>query len=80
MVRADANPIPNPIFCEGSPAMVELEVMVDRTSLQTVIEALAHICWLKAEHLEENWQDEQSARAWKRDARKLDRLVELIDG
>jgi hypothetical protein len=59
--------------------MVELEVMVDRISLQTVIEALAHICWLKAEHLQENWQDNAGARAWLKDAKKLDRVVEQID-
>lgn len=49
----------------------ELEDMVDRTSLEAVIEALADICADKDEHLRAAWQDVPSARQWEAAAIKL---------
>jgi len=46
---------------ENSPAMLVLEGIVDRTGLRNVLFALEHICFAKANHLEENWQDLKSA-------------------
>ena len=41
-----------PYFAEGTPAMVELESMVDKVGLSNVLYALAHIAFMKAEHLQ----------------------------
>ena len=49
-----------------------LEELVDQHSLATVLEALATICYGKAAHLRENWQDASSALEWDRAARYLD--------
>jgi hypothetical protein len=52
-----------------------LESLVDKYSLAQVIENLAEICYGKAEHLRTNWQDEQSAKYWERNGKRLDRLT-----
>ncbi len=51
-------------FSEGSEAMLQLEAMVDKVGTANVLYALEHICRAKVEHLETNWQDEQSAQWW----------------
>ena len=67
-----------PYFAEGTPAMVELEGMVDKVGLSNVLYALAHIAFMKAEHLQSNWQDKAGAKAWQGDARKLDAFASRI--
>jgi hypothetical protein len=68
-----------PFFAEGTPPMMALENMVDRVGLANVLYALGHICNAKANHIEENWQDQITAKAWLRDARKLDRWAAQIE-
>lgn len=51
--------------------MVNLEGMIDRTSLKIVLGMLVEICSLKAEHIEHNWQDEMLARDWAAARREL---------
>jgi N-methylhydantoinase B/oxoprolinase/acetone carboxylase alpha subunit len=41
-----------------------LEDLVDRYSLDEVIEILSEVCMDKAEHLRSNWDDPVSARWW----------------
>jgi hypothetical protein len=57
------------------PATV-LERLVDTHSIRFVICTLEMMCEMKAEHLETNWQDPASARAWRKLARKLAPAVE----
>jgi hypothetical protein len=68
-----------PFFAEGTPAMMALEDMVDRVGLANVLYALASICNAKANHIEEGWQDQITAKAWVRDARKLDRWAAQVE-
>jgi hypothetical protein len=42
--------------------------------LRELIQALAHICREKADHLRTNWQDQQAAKMWDHDASLIDRL------
>ena len=56
---AEANQV---YLCENSPAMLVLEGIVDRAGLRNVLFALEHICFAKANHLEDNWQDVASAK------------------
>lgn len=51
--------------------IVDLEGLIDLTSLAAVLTALEEICDGKAEHLQANWQDPNAAREWDRAARKL---------
>ena len=51
---------------EGSPAMVELERIVDQAGLRETLFALEQICFAKASHLEEAWHDPKSANVWNR--------------
>jgi hypothetical protein len=52
---------------------VQLESLVDRTSLKEVVGVLSDIARDKAMHIRDNWQDEPLARSWDKDAGKLER-------
>ena len=56
----------------------EFEAMIDATTLQEVVEALAEIAFEKAAHLRENWQDERSAKVWEKAGERLNKLVPHI--
>ena len=43
-----------------------LELMMDRIGLTKVLELLERICYNKASHLAEAWQDRPAAREWER--------------
>ena len=57
----------------------ELEQLLDKTTLATVIELLANICILKAEHLRTNWQDDKTAKCWDQDGLKLTKLASKLE-
>jgi hypothetical protein len=63
-------------FSENSPAMLELEAMVDRVGIRNVLYALAKICDGKAEHVASMWQDVATAQVWNRWAWRLEGLAE----
>jgi len=60
-----------------SPATT-LEMLVDSNGLDGVLEMLAGICHEKSSHVEEAWQDRALARAWTRNAVKVERLVSAL--
>src|SRR5215471_10213521 len=43
----------------------DLETMIDKTSLAQVLDLIAEICALKAEHISENWGDKRLAHDWR---------------
>ncbi len=43
---------------------LELETLIDRCGLSSVLMALSEICGEKADHIRSNWQDEHLARDW----------------
>ena len=43
-----------------------LERLIDDNGLYSVTEAMALVCFEKAEHLLVNWQDREAARRWER--------------
>lgn len=49
-----------------------LEAFIDKSNLLTVIRDLEAVCYAKAEHLRENWRDEQTAKVWEQAAAKLE--------
>lgn len=64
-------PDAQPYFAEGTPAMLQLESMVDKVGLRNVLYALEHICANKAAHVRENWQDNALAKRWNACANKF---------
>lgn len=58
----------------GKSEVVELEGMVDRASVAAVLEALGDICFEKADHLREAWQDYGAAKTWEKDGKRLHAL------
>jgi hypothetical protein len=50
-----------------------LEALIDRTSLEEVVEALRGICFDKAEHIEHTWQDVGTAQVWRKAAQFFSR-------
>jgi len=58
----------------------ELELMVDRYSVAELVAALAKVCREKAEHIRVNWQDDDTARPWDRNAARLEAVVPKLVG
>jgi hypothetical protein len=54
---------------------VRLEDMIDNHSLATVLDAIADICQQKADHLRENWQDDELAGSWDGAASALETAI-----
>jgi hypothetical protein len=56
-----------------------IEELVDKKGLGYVLEELGNVCDMKADHIQENWQDPQLARVWRRAAKILEAVAEKID-
>lgn len=52
-----------------------LEALVDRWSLPYVLSLLSEICYAKASHIAENWQDVGLAHVWERKGTRIQKLV-----
>jgi hypothetical protein len=42
----------------------QLEKLIDRVGIQSVLMGISEICGLKGDHIEENWQDKPLAKRW----------------
>jgi hypothetical protein len=49
----------------------QIESVIDRTGIAAVISGIAQICSEKADHIRENWQDENLATEWDKLAARL---------
>jgi flagellar motor switch protein FliM len=56
----------------------ELELLIDKSTLENVLEALANVCHAKTDHLLSNWQDKGQAREWSRAARQIQTLAAKV--
>jgi hypothetical protein len=56
-----------------------VEELVDATSLQAVLRALAEAAFAKADHLESNWQDGAAARVWSRLGKRVDTVASAAE-
>ena len=63
---------------EATEVQGALEALVDRFSVEMVLDCLACVCHEKAEHIEHNWQDELLTRPWHRAALAIDKLAASI--
>ena len=50
----------------------KLEEIVDANSLGRLLEALSQVCYAKADHIEMNWQDRSTSKAWRRAAARVE--------
>lgn len=48
-----------------------IEGLVDLSNVTRVLGSLEAVCYAKAEHIEETWQDRQLAAVWRRGARAV---------
>jgi len=55
-----------------------IEDMIDKNGLIELLEDIATICDLKAEHLREAWQDTVSAKTWERAATNIHRAAQTV--
>jgi hypothetical protein len=60
--------------------MDELEKLIDRHGLTSVIDRVVDICHEKADHIQVNWQDRVLARAWTKCAVALERSSVKVGG
>ena len=56
----------------------DLELLIDRCGLNTVLAAIAVICEGKREHLISNWQDHAQAKTWCTDGTKVLRVSDQV--
>jgi hypothetical protein len=54
-----------------------LEGIIDRSSPSHVLQSLSEICFEKAIHIRENWQDEKLAKQWEQTGSKIARIILL---
>lgn len=51
---------------------MQLEQMIDTHGLSAVVGAMSKICSEKADHVQTNWQDSNTACDWRRASTRLD--------
>lgn len=51
---------------QGIKDLENIELLIDRIGLESVIRGLSLICEVKVQHIEENWQDRVLVAAWRR--------------
>lgn len=52
-----------------------LEGIIDRNSPSSVLNEMANICFEKAQHTRENWQDYPLANQWEKTGQKIARII-----
>jgi hypothetical protein len=61
-LRTEDRPMTRPN--EFSALCHEIESLVDTHGVYTVLSAIQEICYAKAEHVRDNWQDRPLAKLW----------------
>jgi predicted metalloenzyme YecM len=51
-----------------------LEEFIDNAGVAALLEAMEQVMTDKADHIEQNWQDKQTAEVWRRWGRKFGNL------
>jgi hypothetical protein len=59
--------------------VTQLELLVDKFDLESVISALSYICSEKSVHISENWQDVKLAKQWMRRSIVIDSITRLLE-
>lgn len=59
-----------------NPAVLQLEAMIDKYDLRSVLVAIGQICNEKSVHVAETWQDNNLARKWHKAGARVDALAE----
>ena len=57
----------------------EIESIVDRNSMARVLDLLAIMCAMKAEHIQSNWGDRNLAKAWTQLGEKVAKACEFAE-
>jgi hypothetical protein len=57
----------------------ELESAIDHSSVRVILEIIAGICYEKAAHIEENWQDKNTARVWDRAGKRVEATAAKVN-
>lgn len=63
---------------ENSNEFYSLEDLVDSYGTANVLAALREVCYAKAQHVSEAWQDDVIAKAWFKKAKLIDSLIPKI--
>ena len=64
--------IQSPVETMTAGQIEDLERLIDRVGLESVLRALAAICGEKASHIEHAWQDRRGASPWRKIAARID--------
>jgi len=52
----------------------QMEQLVDSLGMIDFLEILEGICYEKSDHIRTNWQDEELAKCWERNAKTLSKV------
>jgi hypothetical protein len=55
-----------------------LEAIIDKRGIRAVVESLGEICFLKASHISETWQDEPLSRKWDQAGSYLEKVSRAV--
>jgi hypothetical protein len=55
-----------------------IEELIDSVSVPELLDEISTICFLKAEHIAENWQDYLLAKVWERKGRLIQSLASKV--
>jgi hypothetical protein len=56
----------------------DLERLIDKSSVRSVVHAIGVVCGEKSAHIWENWQDEPLALLWAREGEKIERFAAKV--
>lgn len=56
----------------------QLERIIDAITLPQVLDLISNICYEKAQHLAENWQDNRSAKLWEKNGNLISKTSPKI--
>jgi hypothetical protein len=59
-------------------SLESLEARIDTGGLVYLLNQAAQVCYLKADHIIENWQDIALSKTWERVGAKIEKLADSI--
>lgn len=53
----------------------EIETLIDKHGVGNLLNSMANVCFEKAIHIRENWQDVSLAKDWDKNGQKIARII-----
>ncbi len=60
-------------------AIADIEAIIDGNDVEYVLNVVAKVCGLKADHIMENWQDDETSQHWDNMGVTISQFSELLN-